>query len=490
MDNKPLGRMDIPQKDRTLLIAILFILPILAFKDLDNDTWFLLNCGRYVLANGIPHIEPFTIHEGFSFVMQQWLSAVTFWSIYDLLGAFGVKLLVMLLAGLNIFVFYKLVMRVTEGFFLISCAVSYVTSILIVFWTVARPGAFSMLILTLELYLLESYISTKKPIYLVGLPILSVLMINMHAAMWPMMLVFLGPYLIDGFSFKIKKIQSAGYGVKLLLLSMVLVFLAGFINPYGWEAMTYLFRSYGHVEISTLVSEMKPATITTFVGAIVIITILINLFTYIFYRKGKTTLRYVLLGLGTAYMALSSLRSYTFLLICGFFPLAYYLKNISIKVEQKPATPKQQRLRIVLVIAIIFALFFGVANSAIQAKKGDKDMIALQEACEYLKSQQTDDMVLYAGYNEGGMVEFYELSPYIDARAEVFVIENNKKEDVMEEYRQVQLGLAYYRDFLEKYQFTHLLLSTFDDLYMDVLHDRDYELAFENEYYYVFELKD
>ena len=61
-------------------LSLLLLIPCLTIgKNLNNDIWFILNCGKYVVQNGIPNIEPFTIHEGLSFVMQQWLTAVIFW---------------------------------------------------------------------------------------------------------------------------------------------------------------------------------------------------------------------------------------------------------------------------------------------------------------------------------------------------------------------------------------------------------------------------
>lgn len=58
----------------------------------NNDGWFLLNSGRYVENFGIPHTEPFTIHEGFHFVMQQWLFALGLWKIYEIGQMQGVLL--------------------------------------------------------------------------------------------------------------------------------------------------------------------------------------------------------------------------------------------------------------------------------------------------------------------------------------------------------------------------------------------------------------
>ena len=47
------------------------------------DTYFVINLGRYVLEHGIPHVDPFTIHENLQLVAQQWLSGVFFWELWE-----------------------------------------------------------------------------------------------------------------------------------------------------------------------------------------------------------------------------------------------------------------------------------------------------------------------------------------------------------------------------------------------------------------------
>ena len=65
--------IDLPKNQqkqtRTLLIALMFLPCLVVNLQLDNDIWFLLTSGRFVLQNGIPTIEPFTLHQGFSFLM-------------------------------------------------------------------------------------------------------------------------------------------------------------------------------------------------------------------------------------------------------------------------------------------------------------------------------------------------------------------------------------------------------------------------------------
>ena len=48
----------------SMFFGVVFVIGIV-----DNDAWFLMNSGRYVELFGIPHVEPFTVHENLHFVM-------------------------------------------------------------------------------------------------------------------------------------------------------------------------------------------------------------------------------------------------------------------------------------------------------------------------------------------------------------------------------------------------------------------------------------
>ena len=79
-----------------LLVALIIAIPLAVFliRDIDNDTWFMLNHGRYIMKNGLyPQYEPFTVHEGMEFTFQKWLSCILFWLIYKYLGKVAQRLL-------------------------------------------------------------------------------------------------------------------------------------------------------------------------------------------------------------------------------------------------------------------------------------------------------------------------------------------------------------------------------------------------------------
>ena len=473
------------KKPNMILILLVFLTCIIVTLHLDNDIWFLLNSGRYVVQHGIPTIEPFTLHENFSFLMQQWLSATIFWEIYSKLGAIGILALVFLFFCAIVAVTYLLTWHISGGNQIAAFIATMITSAALKPVMVSRPIIFTLFILVCELYFVERFISSSKLRYLIPLPLFSALLINLHAAMWPIQFVILLPYIIDAFRFKVLIIQGQGYPKRFFFPAIGLMFAAGFLNPYGWDAMTYVFRSYGYQEI-TMVLEMKPADINQVSGMLIFGLLFLILAIYMVKKERKTRIRYVLLSLGTAVLALSSVRSFSLYAACGIFPLAYFLKDVTLPQSKIKTEKGVMRLRVVL-IALVTLTVAGLLIQRVSAFDEDKETPTVVQAVNYLKEHEsTEDMVLYTGYNEGGFVEYMGLKPYIDPRAEVFVQKNNKTDDVMKEYYSLETGQIYYKTVLDKYQFTHILTSHDDVLYVYLPHDSDYQLIYEDSEYLIY----
>ncbi len=470
---------------RLVLLLLLYLPCLFIHTQLDNDIWFLMSNGRYILQYGIPFIEPLTLHQNLSYVSQQWLSTVIFWVVYSKLGALGLLALVSVAFACIITVVYRLNNLLSGGNFHTSFLVTFFFSVLLSIFTVARPMIFTLLILVSELYLLELYAGSGKAAYLVPLPFLSALLVNLHASMWPMQFIILLPYAIDSFRFRFSIVEGQGFRKKFFYPAILLMFAAGFLNPYGFDAMTYLFRSYGHAEIY-FVSEMQAADINETLGKVIFAAFLIVGAVYLLYKNGKTKLRYVLLTGGTAVLALSSIRSFSFFIICGIFPLAYFLKDMPPPKIRTRSAKRALLLRAVLIFLVaaelvygFYAKYSGVAASQVTPKS--------TAAFNYLLAQGGGDVVLYTGYNDGGYAEFVGFKPYIDPRAEVFVKKNNHQDDIMKEYFLLQTGNIYYKTVLDKYNFTHLLVAKADILYTYLPYDGDYRMVYEDELYAIFE---
>ena len=469
-----------------VLLQLLVFLPCLFIMlQLNNDTWFLLNSGRYVLQHGIPTIEPFTLHQNFGFVMQQWLTAVIFWVVYSKLGAAGLLALVFLLYCAIVVVTWKLCWHLSEGNPVATFLATLLTSASLMIVMVTRPTIFTLLIIISELYFVERFIHSSKPAFLIPLPILSDLLVNLHAAMWPMQFIWLLPYVVDSFRFKIGILEGEGYPTRFFFSALALMFAAGFLNPYGWSGMTYVFRSYGYKEIS-FVDEMQPVNINEAIGMFIFGAFFLVLAFYLLNRQRTTKLRFVLLTLGTTILTLSSLRSVAFFFVCAYFPLSYLLRDVTLPESKIQSSKNMLRLRVVLgaLVAIVAGSMI-VQRVMIFDEK--KELPTVSAAVNYLIAEEPQDsMRLYMGYNEGGYGEFMGLRPYIDPRAEVFVQKNNHVKDVMKEFYLMQTGQTYYKTVLDEYQFTHLIVAKTDILAVYLPFDNDYQLVYDDSEYSIY----
>ena len=87
-----------------------------AFKFIEEaDTRFIMNLGRYVLEHGFPHVDPFTIHEGLTLVVQQWLSGVFFWEVYKHFSLDGLLAIDCVFGSAAVLIYWRLCLLVSDG---------------------------------------------------------------------------------------------------------------------------------------------------------------------------------------------------------------------------------------------------------------------------------------------------------------------------------------------------------------------------------------
>jgi len=135
-------RPDVPRKLRIVFYLLLFAPAILVQRVLNNDIWFLLASGRYVLAHGLPATEPLAMHEGLDFVMQQWLSADIFQATYIRWGEAGLFAVVSLTYALIILAIFQLTLRVSGNSFVLSYLVTTASSLWAYMFITTRPYVF------------------------------------------------------------------------------------------------------------------------------------------------------------------------------------------------------------------------------------------------------------------------------------------------------------------------------------------------------------
>ena len=138
---------------------ILFIIPILFFVTenftIDNDFWFTIAEGKYVLQNGFPHTVPFTIYNNLDFIYQSWGTGVIFYLINKYFGLYGMLFFVIIILTIITYFYHKLCMLVSNNNKILSTIVTIVTmSLLASTFITTRPQIFTYLNLVLVLYIM------------------------------------------------------------------------------------------------------------------------------------------------------------------------------------------------------------------------------------------------------------------------------------------------------------------------------------------------
>lgn len=530
----------------SFIYAIFLILVVVLFTNrFDNDGWFLLNSGRYVEQFGIPHVEPFTIHQNFHFVMHQWLFDLGLWKLYKLGGLKAMIAYNWAIAAVFLFVYSRLIkLKVGQ----ISGAVRLFLLIWLSFismeYLFQRPQTMSGLIFLLEIYLLEKYArQDRMPRFLVPVFfLLSVFLINLHGAMWPMFTVFLLPYACEallGPKLPFGRWELT-WKAKDFFLLWAAVLAGGFCNPYGTEAMTYAFKSYGYPEINSLVTEMHPLALN-FTYPFMAVDLLLLFFCTAIYARHSLPLRQQLLALGTGFMALQANRSGMLFLLAGLFPMAEIIANHQ---SQKTAPDsyswvRARRMIMLMAIAAVagslalfqqtkvpegrYSLFVGSFlvlalgafwtlwilwkehNLEEKLKQNTRTFFALvvlmlmfpfsvawipalranlvlAKSVDIIQQDAGGNSIcLWTGYDDGPYAEFQGIPCYMDTRAEVFKPKLNHQKDVMEEYCSLVYGKLDYRDFVTRYPFTHFLTTDLDPLYVNLKNDPRFELLWDSE---------
>ena len=466
----------------SLLFIPIFLTFTLEFAG-ECDIWFLLNHGRYVLNYGFPHVDFMSMHSNLHFVMQQWLSAVIFYGFYKLFGFIGVYFVVWISNLIIILLIYKLSIKISDSIFL-SCIATVILSILLQISAITcRPFIFSFIIFLLLLYIMESYRKKKSNIiwYLV---LLSLFQVNLHASMWPVLFILLLPYLANYLYLFLKNKDKTIFKLILIVFIMIMV---GFINPYGLEAMTYSFRSYGVADINETIWEMNGLNLNSDLPYVRFFAFL-NLFVLIctcsifILSKKKVEFYRLLLFFGTYMMALMNIRNVNLFFICSIPFCTDYIKD---KIKYKSEFSINYKLLFCLFVIITIA-YICLNNEKYVLSNS---ITGQDKVLSYMEKNVDKNEPIYTVNTNGGFIAFYGYKPYIDTRAEVYLKVNNKKEDIFHEFYLLMNGKLDYDSFLKKYNFKYLLVDKKEPMYryLNSKYNKDYHLVYKNKKTYLYE---
>ena len=467
-----------------LILSLPIIISFFQIRILDNDFYFLYSMGKYIVNHGFPYTDVLSMHSNMKIVVQQWLSSIIFYFIYNLLGKFGVIALVYISNICICILTYRYISLVTNNTTIAAVLSAVIDLVLFDPFMVTRPQIFTYVILLLEIILLERHARTKSIKYLFALPVLSLLLINLPAAMWPMLFIFMLPYVAGSIPVHFESYKNDPSGNLLALLAaMAVSIVLGFLNPYGPDNMLYLTTSYGHDSFE-IIAEMKAPSLSMMEGKALYALLAVICILAFFIKKRQFSVRFFLLFAGTLLLGMMQIKGIPYFLLFGVPASSYLLKDLNTETLTKPFKKYlTKRVNILLIVFLAVSLGYICESRFFQTldikESQDIRFYHLNNIIEILNDSD-EPVILYTNFNNGQYLEFNGYHPYIDGRAEVFTVDNNKRYDYFDEYYLIYNSGIYYRDFIDKYQFNYLIINNDIDsyLYLSLIHDDDFEIVY------------
>lgn len=425
----------------------------------NGDTFFIIATGRYIVENGVvPTVNPFVIHDGFGVIIQQWLFDVMIYGIYDLAGYLGVYLYSAVILVVTMVMMYH--------FFGLYSDNKRLKLLFLAFWglfatyfVVARPTSVSFLMCLSVVMIMEHYRRTGRQWLLCLLPAVSLVTINMHAAMWPMLFVLMLPFIFPDrlpMHGHFREYCRDWFGKwKWVLLALAGMFLVGFVNPNGIRGMGYLLLSYGSASSENIIAELRKPEILSLPGVMIMATLLLWV-KYIEKHKSRMDFAVFYMAAGTMVLTVLHFRNAWFLFF-GMTPLFFHFFDClhwkPVKELRSTTTYVWANIRHAFVVLSLLSVVFVFGAPLLR-----DSVKAPVEAADYLDKLDGEEIVLYTEFDNGAYLELRSYQVYIDARPELFQEKINGQEDVYSEYLAVFNGTIDFEAFLEKYEFTHLVV--------------------------------
>lgn len=465
-----------------ILIAIFSF--VISPITLQNDTYYTIKIGEHIFQNGIDMKDPFSWHENLPYTYPHWLYDLLTYFVYSLFSFKGICIITAILSmvlGISIFMVNKNLSR-NE---VISFVVTIGTMYLLKDYITARAQLVTFILFILEIYFIEKFLQTRNKKYAIGLIIMSILIANLHAAVWPFMFVLFLPYIgewlvinisdivlykklqmrfnkirlkmlikknknqdkinklkehIEKEELQIEKIKSKrkeynknpykiriikNENAKWLILIMVLCALMGLLTPIGDAPYTYLSKTMlGNTTEN--INEHLPITLIQNEEILCVLTIFLAI---LIFTNTKIKLSDLFMLGGLTFLMLSSKRqSSIFVLICSII-----LSKMLVDVSENYFKDFNKRILKVFTTKIgmycIIAIVLIISGTFIKDKKDDTIIDESSypvDACDYiLENVDIQNMKLYNDYNYGSYILYRDIPVFIDSRADLYAPEFN-----------------------------------------------------------------
>lgn len=495
--------------DITLIILIAFFCYSITPKTFQNDTFYTVTIGNDIIKNGIDMKDHYSWIQDLAYTYPHWLYDVFIALIYNIGNWKGVYISTCILSMILGIVIYKVNKNLCKNQSF-SFAITLLAMYLLKDYVTARAQLVTFILFVLAIYCIEKFLENPKKIhYGLGIVIISLVIANIHVAVWPFLFILTLPYIAefiicciadffiyqktriiklklalrrknidaDAIRKKLEDIEKSNErrkiyrnsqepykitmkrnnNVKWLILVIILSALMGLCTPLKDTPYTYLYKTMiGNTTKN--ISEHLPLTLAENIPITSSIVIFLAVMTFT-KTKIKLSDLFMIGGL-TALMFFSRRQSTMFILMGTIILNRMIMQLLSIYIDENKNMKKNLKLAI-LVLSICFAIIFGYKFT--KRKKNDvfinEKSYPVEASNWILENLDINNIKLFNEYNYGSYLLYRGIPVFIDSRADLYAPEfSNKEEDIFMDFINTSNIGKYYGNTVEQYEITHLIL--------------------------------
>ena len=476
------------------IVFIIIMVLGLVKKSFQNDTFYTIKIGELIFKNGIDMLDHFSFHLNLPYTYPHWLYDAFIYFIYHLFGYPGLYISSIIILIILVLIVFKTNITVSQNYSMAAFS-TFLCALSISGFITARAQAVSYIIFALEILFIERFLESGKKKYLGGLLILSLVLCNIHVAVWPfyfiLYLPYLAEYLISLIVSKIKKknkvvaflekkfIFEKNENIKYLFLTMLVSLLTGLITPIKDTPYTYLIKTMmGNSQKYINEHKMMGWLESPFTIIITFEALCLAIFS-------KVKLRDLFLICGLSLMSIISIRHISLLALGGTIVFSRiftnFLNSYNFSVDDKVINFFNKKY--VTLIFLVAITAFSIFMLNLQTKKDFvNDEFYPIEAVKYIKENiDTKKMRVFNEYNFGSYLIFNDIPVFIDSRADLYTKEFSGFDyDIFDDWVSI---IEHWHEKFNFYNITHILLYKNADntFYKTFENNSDFKTVYEDD---------
>ena len=455
-------------------------------------------------------MDPFSWHEGLEYTYPHWLYDVIIYLIYSIGGMQGIYISTCIFSILLGIAIFKTNSKLTKNkclSFVITLGAMY----LLKDYIAARAQLVTFILFTIQLYFMEKLVDTSKKRYGIGLIIISILIANLHVAVWPFMFILYLPYIAEyiiaiveeriakkygkeikeGYKISIKKRN----GTKYLIIIMIICAFTGLLTPLGTTPYTYLIKTM-QGNTTQNINEHLPMTLINCEAILCVLIMFVALLTFTDVKISLTDL--FMLG-GLIFLMLYSKRQSTmFVIMCSVIlnRLVYAgLKKDEKDIDEKLINVSTTLFGSTVITGLVLILSLYFIQPKLKADYIDKKSYPVEMSdfiLQYFEENNIDknNIRLYNEYNYGSYLLYRGIPVFIDSRCDLYAPEYNGGRDIFMDFMKSSNLDVWFEEIFEKYKINYVILYKNSKMNMIIQNSNleGYELLKEDDNFVFYKL--